>query len=120
MTHRDDEKWSHSCLRKRAMKENHADKVIKRAMSEGSYLRKYVCPHCSNYHLTSKPLNAKPKAEKEKPQLNWMTIETAPLDGTLIKILTTSYKVTKGSFDGEKWINKNNHELYPYKWMSIN
>lgn len=49
--------WANSCLRKKAMSEDIASKVVKRAISEGDYLRKYLCPHCQKYHVTTKPLN---------------------------------------------------------------
>ena len=47
--------WVKSCLRKKKMLENHADKVITRAKKEGTTLYKYSCPHCFHWHVTKKP-----------------------------------------------------------------
>lgn len=45
-------RWVGECLRKKKMRESHANKVIERAKAEGTELRKYFCPHCYSWHVT--------------------------------------------------------------------
>ena len=46
--------WQRMCLGKVRMSEEHADKVIVRAKQEtNTVLRKYSCPHCFGWHVTS-------------------------------------------------------------------
>jgi hypothetical protein len=47
--------WASSCLRKKGLKLEWAEDVIKRAKAEGNYLRAYLCKECLRYHVTSKP-----------------------------------------------------------------
>lgn len=49
------EEWTKTCLRKKRLSCDYADKVIERAKTEGKNLYKYYCPHCFHYHITSKP-----------------------------------------------------------------
>lgn len=49
--------WVKTCLHKVRMAEGHADEVIKRAEKTGTALRKYHCPHCFGWHVTSKVRN---------------------------------------------------------------
>ena len=51
------DEWVKTCLRKKRMREEHADEVIERAAKEGTTLRKYLCPHCFAWHVTKKPLD---------------------------------------------------------------
>jgi hypothetical protein len=53
--------WASSCLKKKKLKSDWADRIIADAKFEGNFLRKYLCPHCLSYHVTSKPL------KEEKP-----------------------------------------------------
>ena len=47
--------WTKTCLSKVRMSEAHADDLIMRVWNEDKVeLRKYYCPHCSGYHVTSK------------------------------------------------------------------
>jgi hypothetical protein len=48
--------WAKSCLRKKAMKLEHAQAVVERAKNMGNYLRPYLCHICCNYHVTKKKL----------------------------------------------------------------
>lgn len=43
--------WAKTCLNKKKLKENWADNIIDRADTP---LRKYSCPHCFHWHVTSK------------------------------------------------------------------
>ena len=43
--------WERTCLGKKKLKEKWADDIIKRAKTP---LRKYCCPHCFGWHVTSK------------------------------------------------------------------
>jgi len=45
------DEWVKTCLRKKKLKEHWADDIIKRADIP---LRKYYCPHCEGWHITSK------------------------------------------------------------------
>ena len=45
------EEWHKTCLRKKKLKEKWANAIIARAETP---LRKYVCPHCGSWHVTSK------------------------------------------------------------------
>ena len=45
------EEWLKTCLRKKKLSEGVADSIIAKADIP---LRKYLCPHCMGYHLTSK------------------------------------------------------------------
>lgn len=45
------DEWVKTCLRKKKLKEQWADNIIKRAKTP---LRKYYCPHCAGWHVTSK------------------------------------------------------------------
>jgi len=45
--------WEKTCLVKKRLKEYWADSIIKRAETP---LRKYICPHCFGWHITSKIL----------------------------------------------------------------
>ena len=51
--------WAKTCLNKNNMSEAHADIVIRRAALTGTKLRKYSCPHCFSWHVTSQ-INNKP------------------------------------------------------------
>jgi len=48
------DEWVRTCLHKVRMSDTHADMVIKRAKTDGTELRKYCCPHCDGWHVTSK------------------------------------------------------------------
>lgn len=43
----------YSCFKKKAMTEERAEKVVKKAKREGAFLRKYVCYVCGQWHVTS-------------------------------------------------------------------
>jgi len=43
--------WAKTCLNKKRLKEHWADDIVKRADVS---LRKYHCPHCGGWHITSK------------------------------------------------------------------
>mgnify|MGYP006875404281 CR=1 FL=1 len=45
------DEWVRTCLKKKKLKEAWADSIIKRADTP---LRKYHCPHCFGWHVTSK------------------------------------------------------------------
>jgi len=46
--------WHRMCLGKVRMSEGHADKLVTRVkMNDGVELRKYYCPHCFGWHVTS-------------------------------------------------------------------
>lgn len=49
--------WEKTCLRKVKMTDEHADLVITGA--KPGTLRKYYCPHCFGWHVTSKVLQNK-------------------------------------------------------------
>lgn len=40
------------CLRKKKLREEWANGIIRRAGKEGTSLRKYWCPHCLYWHVT--------------------------------------------------------------------
>jgi hypothetical protein len=42
------------CLRKKPLKEDWANRIIKQAASEGTTLYKYQCPHCQRWHVTKR------------------------------------------------------------------
>lgn len=51
--------WASSCLKKKKLRSEWADRIVVTAKNEGSYLRKYLCPHCMMYHVTSKQPKSK-------------------------------------------------------------
>lgn len=55
MSQRSVAKFVGQCLRKKRMRECHADSVIKRAAKGGTKLFKYFCPYCSGWHVTKQP-----------------------------------------------------------------
>ena len=44
------EEWVKTCLRKKKLKEEWADSIIKKATVP---LRKYSCPHCFAWHIAN-------------------------------------------------------------------
>ena len=46
------EKWIGECLRKKKLRIEWADRIIKEAAEEGTKLYKYRCPNCQKWHLT--------------------------------------------------------------------
>lgn len=48
------QEWHKTCLRKKKLKEKWANDIILR--SNGT-VRKYLCPHCQHWHVTSKGVN---------------------------------------------------------------
>lgn len=42
------DEWVKTCLRKKKLKEDWADNIIKRAKTP---LKKYHCPHCFHWHI---------------------------------------------------------------------
>lgn len=50
------DEWVKTCLHKKKLREKWSNDIIKRAESEGNYLRKYYCFHCFHWHVTSKKL----------------------------------------------------------------
>jgi hypothetical protein len=48
-------RWYNECLKKTRLKEWQADDIIEKAYKDGSYMRKYRCPHCQGWHVTSMP-----------------------------------------------------------------
>lgn len=46
--------WVHSCLRKKKLKYEWANSVIKRAEQEGTKLYKYRCRSCFAWHITKR------------------------------------------------------------------
>lgn len=57
------ESWVGQCLRKKKLKEKWANTIIQNAQKTGDYLRKYKCPHCDHYHVTSRR-EFEPKGKK--------------------------------------------------------
>lgn len=47
------DEWVKTCLRKKKLKECWADDIIQRSDIP---MRKYHCPHCDGWHVTSKIL----------------------------------------------------------------
>ena len=45
------DEWAKTCLKKKKLKEQWADSIILKADKP---LRKYYCPHCFSWHITSK------------------------------------------------------------------
>lgn len=64
MEQKEAENWVSACLKKKKLKEAWADSVVKRAIEGGGYLRKYHCPHCFAWHVTSKRPYGKFSEEK--------------------------------------------------------
>lgn len=48
------DEWLKTCLKKKKLKEEWADSIIEKADIK---LRKYYCPHCFAWHVTSKTNN---------------------------------------------------------------
>jgi len=47
--------WIKSCIKKKAYTHDQADSMIVKIKKKRNVeLRKYYCPHCSHWHLTSK------------------------------------------------------------------
>jgi hypothetical protein len=44
------DEWAKTCLKKKRLKEHWADQLV---FKTGGKLRKYYCPHCDGYHVTS-------------------------------------------------------------------
>lgn len=90
------EKFHKMCLRKKRLSEAIADKIIKKAKSEGSNLYKYYCPYCFCWHLTKKPNNN--------------IIQENRIKKEFVYFIRTSnrkiYKMTKNDYDNSKK-NKN-------------
>jgi len=42
------------CLRKKPLREEWANRIIKEAKKTGTTLYKYLCPHCGRFHVTKR------------------------------------------------------------------
>lgn len=65
-------RWVGECLRKKPLKEEWCDNIIKAAKADGITLYKYACPHCARWHVTRRPnhngrMNASTKGIEELP-----------------------------------------------------
>ena len=52
------DEWVKTCLHKKKLREAWADSIIMRAKKEGTYMRKYHCPHCFGWHVTGQKKKA--------------------------------------------------------------
>jgi hypothetical protein len=50
--------WVGQCLRKVKLSERDANRIINRAQLNDHKMFKYFCPHCGNWHVTKKLLDA--------------------------------------------------------------
>lgn len=94
--------WASSCLKKKKLQLEWAERIVKQAKSEGNFLRIYLCNECLKYHVTSKPLKEAKVAEPK-----WIEVhkKTPPL-GVQVKVQTFAYKFTQASFNGNAWTDK--------------
>lgn len=46
-------RWRGECMRKKRLRKEWADNIIERAAKQGNELRKYYCPHCQHWHVSS-------------------------------------------------------------------